>query len=60
MTKIVLILWTLSPTGEIDRLEFENFFDMGACNAALVSLTEPSPRDGWSPVQVGRCVEVPK
>lgn len=60
MTKIILILWTLSPEGHIDRLDLGGFFDLGACNAALVSLTEPNPLDGWSPRQVGRCLEVPK
>ena len=59
MTKIVLLLWTLSPTGEILETKFEGFRDIGACKAAGVSLTEPHPDDGWSPVQVVRCVEVP-
>lgn len=60
MEKIILILWTLSPTGQLDRLIVEGFFDMGACKAAAVSLTESSPEDGWAPVHVARCVEVPK
>ncbi len=60
MTKIILILWTVSPSGDIDRLELDGWFDVGDCKAALVSLTEPNPADGWSPETVGRCVEVPK
>ena len=60
MTKIILILWTVSPSGDIDRLDLGGFFDLGDCKAALVSLTEPNPADGWSPEQVGRCLEVPK
>lgn len=60
MTKIILILWTISPGGDIDRLDLGGWFDLESCNAALVSLTEPNPADGWSPKTVGRCVEVPK
>jgi hypothetical protein len=60
MTKIVLFFWILGPQGGIDRLEIENFYDMGACRAAAVSLTEPNPADGWSPLTIARCVEIPK
>lgn len=60
MTKIVLFFWILSPQGAIDRVEIEGWFDMGACKAAAVSLTEPNPADGWSPLTIARCVEVPR
>ena len=60
MTKIILIFWTLSPTGQIDRLELDGWFSIEACNAAVVSLTAPNPADGWSALTVARCVEVPK
>jgi len=60
MEKIILILWTLSPSGHLDRLEIGGFFDMDACEAAAVVLTAPSPLDGWSPATVTRCLEVPK
>lgn len=55
---ILLILWVLGPGGEFERGEVGGFADMGACKAAAVSLTEPSPVDGWSPVLVARCEEV--
>jgi hypothetical protein len=60
MTKILLILWTLGPTGEIDRLEIDGWFNLERCNAAAVSLTESNPADGWAPKHVARCVEVPR
>ena len=60
MTEIILILWTLSPTGQIDRLVISDWYTMERCRAAAEVLTEPNPEDGWAPKQVARCVEVPK
>lgn len=60
MLKIILILWTLSPEGHIDRLVIDGFYDIERCEAAGLVLIEPSPLDGWQIAQVFRCVEVPK
>lgn len=60
MTKIILILWTLSPTGQIDRLIFEGWNNFGDCHNAAEMLTAPHPDDGWSPGTVVRCIAVPK
>jgi hypothetical protein len=60
MEKIILVLWTLSPTGQLDRLEIEGFRTLETCRSAAVSLTEPAVADGWSPATVVRCLAVPK
>lgn len=60
MVRIVLLYWVLGPDGAIVSGEIGGWFDMGACNAAAVSLTEPNPADGWSPRFATRCVEVPR
>lgn len=60
MVKVVLLYWVLGPGGSIVAGEVGGFWDMGACKAAAVSLTEPNPVDGWSPRIAVRCVEVPR
>ena len=60
MSKIILIIWTISPTGHIDRLGMDGFMDMKHCWGVADSLTAPNPKDGWSPLQAARCATVPK
>ena len=60
MLKIILVLWTLVPSGDIDRLVIEGFFDMERCEAAGLVFITPSPHDEFQLAQVFRCVEVPK
>lgn len=61
MSKVILILWTLSADGsQIDRLELDGFMNMEHCWGVADSLTAPNPKDGWSPLQVVRCATVPK
>lgn len=60
MTEIIMILWTLSPEGHLDRLVIPGWYTMERCNAAIVSLLEPNPADQWSPQFAARCVVVPK
>lgn len=55
MLKVVLFWWVLGPGGAMMSGEIAGWRDMGACNAAGVSLTEPNPVDGWSPVVVVWC-----
>lgn len=60
MTKIIMLFWVLSPKGDIVAHEIGDWYTMERCNAAAVSLTEPNPADGWSPLIAVRCMEVPK
>ena len=60
MLKIILVLWTLAPSGEIDRLYIDGFFDMEQCEAAGIAFITPNPHDEFQIAQMFRCVEVPK
>lgn len=58
MLKVVLLLWALSPTGEVaGPVEFGGWRSMAECEAAAEAFTA-GPDGGL--VQVARCIEVPK
>lgn len=60
MLKIILVLWTLSPTGHIDRLVVDGWYTMEACEVAIDSFIAANPADQWQMQMAARCVEVPK
>ena len=62
MMKIVLLLWVMSPTGEIaGPTEFPGWRSIAECEAAAEAFTAGNPADNNKIlVPVARCIEVPK
>lgn len=60
MLEVIMIIWTISPTGAIDRLVIPGWYEMERCEAAIEVLVAENPHDQWSPQIAARCMEVPK
>ena len=63
MTKVVMLFWVLSHSGEITEPQrIEGFKTIEACEVAAESLTESNPKEKatYRYAVVAQCLQVPK